>query len=256
MFSNEERNELLMKYGEADEQIKRLKRQSAEDSNRYEQLLNQFAQENSQHIETAKKKLYKEYDAKLEALSAQCQEYKDKFEGLQRKWDENEDSWNHKFDLVVSERNAIKRKAKSLQHSLSDLISKNDKNGGINDSAATRQLRSSSLTSMGSVDDFDDAEDKKLDAQRMQEIERLKAEIIDLKKGHQNEKTALLQSIQRLSSQSAVSSQKGSDMGLLVNTLSTLISEKEEIIESLTQSKKFLGHRLLETEKELQKLKK
>merc|ERR1711860_231380 len=107
----------------------------------------------------------------------------------------------------------------------------------------------------GSVDEFDDADDKRLDAQRM-EIQQLKAEMADLKKGHQNEKTALLQSIQRLSSQSAVSSQKGSDMGLLVNTLSTLISEKEEIIESLSQSKKFLGHRLLETEKELQRLKK
>ena len=104
LFFNEERNELLMKYGEADELIKRLKRQSAEDSNRYEQLLNQFALENSEHIETAKKKLYKEYDSKLEALSGQCQEYKEQFEGLQQRWNDNEEAWNTKFDLVVSER--------------------------------------------------------------------------------------------------------------------------------------------------------
>jgi len=150
----------------------------------------------------------------------------------------------------------LKRKAKSLQSDLSECLSKNDKNGSVSEAVIARQLRSSSVSSIGSIDHFDDTEDRKLSIHKNEEIERLKAEIVEMEKSHKNEKTALLQSIQRLSSQSAVNSQKGSDMGLLVNSLSTLISEKEEIIESLTQSKKYLGHRLLETERELQQLRK
>merc|ERR1712173_322538 len=110
---------------------------------------------------------------------------------------------------------------------------------------------------MGASNDEDDEAERKYDTlQKVQEIERLKAEAAEMKRTHQNEKTTLLQSIQRLSSQSAANHQNGSDMGMLVNSLSTLIQEKEEIIESLSQSKKFLGLRLLELEKQLKQSKK
>jgi len=249
-----ERNELLMRCGGADEEIKKLKRQSAEDSHRYEQLLNQFALEKAEQIESAKKKLHKEHDTKLEALSGQCQEYKRQFEELQGRWKQNEEEWNHKFDLVVSERNKLKSRCKSLRSDLSDFISKNDKNGTHSESAVGRKIRSSSLSSTGSMEEADGANESKLDTLRVEEVKRLKAEIDEMTKSHKNEKMALLQSIQRLSSQSATQ-RSGSDMHSLVNSLSTLISEKEEQIACLAESKRFLGHRLLTVERELQSLK-
>ena len=116
----QERNELLIKYGEADEQIKRLKQQSNIDANRYEQLLDSFRAENSTQIEN-EKKLYKECD-KIISLNAKCEEYKQKYETLLNKWKQNEEGWNHKFDLIVTERNSLKRKVKSLQNDLSDHV--------------------------------------------------------------------------------------------------------------------------------------
>eukprot|EP01084_Bolivina_argentea_P039611 73198_1 len=56
---NKERNELLIKHGDGEELIKKLKEQSISDSNRYEQLLDSFRAENSSQIEIEKKKLYK-----------------------------------------------------------------------------------------------------------------------------------------------------------------------------------------------------
>merc|ERR1712087_118175 len=82
-----ERNELLIKYGEAEEQIKRLKEQSISDSNRYEQLLDSFQSENKNLIEIEKKKLFKEHDEKIKNLNETCQEYQQKYEDLQTKWD-------------------------------------------------------------------------------------------------------------------------------------------------------------------------
>merc|ERR1712130_314230 len=73
-----ERNELLIKYGEAETQIKRLKEQSISDSNRYEQLLESFREENSSQIEVEKKKLYKEFDEKIKKLNENCMEYQQK----------------------------------------------------------------------------------------------------------------------------------------------------------------------------------
>eukprot|EP00483_Globobulimina_turgida_P011219 UN11240 len=113
-----ERNELLIKYGESDQEIKRLKKQSISDSNRYEQLLDSFRAENSSQIEIEKKKLYKECDEKINLLNTNCNEFKQKYEKLQETYNQNEEKWNDKFDLVVTERNSLKRKVKSLQNDL------------------------------------------------------------------------------------------------------------------------------------------
>eukprot|EP00484_Ammonia_sp_Unknown_P020703 CAMPEP_0197022972 /NCGR_PEP_ID=MMETSP1384-20130603/3765_1 /TAXON_ID=29189 /ORGANISM="Ammonia sp." /LENGTH=405 /DNA_ID=CAMNT_0042451105 /DNA_START=34 /DNA_END=1251 /DNA_ORIENTATION=- len=237
-----ERNELLIKYGEADEQIKRLKEQSNVDANRYEELLDSFRAENSSQIETEKKKLYKEFDDKLNELSKQYTEYKTKYEQVKAEWDDNEERWNNRFDLVVSERNSLKRKVKSLQNDLSELMRNNQHGHTITNSSVSPQL--------------EEVEEVKVEhQQKSMEIERLKTEIAELKKSHNNEKTALLTNMQRLSSKTAVQSKTG-DMQFLVNSLSNLISEKEDIIQSLTQSRRYLGHTLLKKEDEIVNLKK
>ena len=249
-----ERNELLIKYGEADEQIKRLKQQSNSDANRYEQLLDSFRAENSTQIENEKKKLYKECDDKINNLNTKCNEYKEKYEKLQKEWDENEDNWNNKFDLIVTERNSLKRKVKSLQNDLSEYIHNNGNHHIMNN----HNMNSIDNNNNNQDDDQDQDEEEELKINnnlKIKEIEKLKNQISELKKSHNNEKTALLNNIQRLSSKTTINS-KGSDMQILVNSLSSLISEKEEIIQSLTQSKKSLGKMLLAVQEELKQFKK
>eukprot|EP01084_Bolivina_argentea_P171342 296851_1 len=228
-----ERNELLIKCGEADEQIKRLKEQSIGDANRYEQLLDSFRAENTSQIEIEKKKLYKECDDKINALNASCTAYKQKYEELQNKWQENEEAWNNKFDLIVTERNSLKRKVKSLQNDLSEFI----KHDNRSDNKFEQEQEQ------------EEEEELKIDHDRKtKHIEELKIEIIELKRTYETEKMSLINTIQRLSSKAHVHS-KGSNMQFLVNSLSALITEKEEIIDSLTQSKRYLGHRVIELEK-------
>jgi len=152
-----------------------------------------------------------------------------------KKWNENEEAWNDKFDLVVTERNSLKRKVKSLQTDLCDHINKNNEHG------------MNWNNNKNSMEQFEEEEEVKMDKKRNIELDKLKAQIAELKKSHNNEKTMLLNSIQRLSSKSTVHS-KGSDLCFLVNSLSNLISEKEDIIESLTKSKKCLGEIVLKYE--------
>merc|ERR1712228_931975 len=228
-----ERNELLIKYGEAEEQIKRLKEQSISDSNRYEQLLDSFQSENKNLIEIEKKKLFKEHDEKIKDLNETCEE------NQQTKWDKNEEEWNGKFDIVVSQRNRLKNKAKSLQNDLSEYLNKNDYHKNNVSSSFDHE--------------FEKEDELKMEDTKTAQIKQLKDEMEELKKRHNNEKSSLLNSIQRLSSKSVQS--KGSDMHFLVNSLSNLISEKEDIITAVTESKKYLGHRLLSIEKELNELK-
>merc|ERR1712130_986844 len=85
--------------------------------------------ENSFHLELEKKKLYKQNDAKMNDLMHDLNEYKGKYEQVQTKWDENEEKWNEKFDLVVAERNRLKNKTKSLQNDLSEYL--NHKNSSV-----------------------------------------------------------------------------------------------------------------------------
>merc|ERR1712187_914432 len=120
-------------------------------------------------------------------------------------------------------------KAKSIQNALSEYLNKSDYHKNNQNNAMPK--------ANDSLNDFE--EDIKMEEAKATQIKRLKEEIEELKKQHKNEKTSLLNSIQRLSSKSVQS--KGSDMHCLVNNLSNIISEKEEIISAMTESKKYLG---------------
>jgi len=238
-----ERNELLIKYGEAEEEIKKLKEASIADSNRYEQLLDSFRDENSSQIEIEKKKLYKAHDAKINDLNAQCVEYKQKYEELQTKWNENEGAWNDKFDLVVTERNRIKQQNKSLKKAFSsqELLHQKSSPHKNNNISAVYEVEEEEVKSL-------EAETKNA------QIRELKEQMNEMKKRHNNEKSSL---IQRLSVK-PIQTKGGADqnrMNILVNSLFNLITEKEDIITAMTESKKYLGHRLLSLEKELSELK-
>jgi len=240
-----EHAQLRLKHREAQQLITRLKRTSAEDANRYEQLLDRFREENSSAVDEVTERIQSECEKKMAELNADRMEAKGQLEQAMAEREQREEAWNHKFDLVVAERNALKRKAKSLQRDLSATMRAGSASGSVDaveDQNRNHRIRSPSLSV--------DADELKTDTRKDERIARLESELSEMRRNHKAEKSAL---IQRMSSNSTQS--KGSDMQFLVNSLSNLITEKEEIIESLTKSKQFLGHRLLEMEQELRKRK-
>merc|ERR1712129_162075 len=208
----------------------------------YEQLLDSFRDENSSQVEIEKKKLYKAHDAKINDLNAQCVEYKQKYEELQTKWNENEEAWNDKFDLVVTERNRIKQQNKSLKKAFSSQELLHQKSS---------PHKNNNISAVYEVEE----EVKSLEAEtKNAQIRELKEQMNEMKKRHNNEKSSL---IQRLSAK-PIQTKGGADqnrMNILVNSLSNLITEKEDIITAMIESKKYLGHKLLFLEKELSELK-
>merc|ERR1712176_933779 len=134
-------------------------------------------------------------------------------------------------DLVVTERNRIKQQNKSLKKAFSSQEVLNQKSSPKNDISAVYEVEEEEVKSL-------EVETKNA------RIRELKEQVHEMKKRHNEEKSSL---IQKLSAKS-VQTKGGADqnrMNILVNSLSNLITEKEDIITAMTESKKYLGHRLL-----------
>ncbi|ETO13074.1 hypothetical protein RFI_24302 [Reticulomyxa filosa] len=267
-----ERDELLIKYADAMDQISRLTTQMNEEREKWRKETVRREMEQV-HVQERRTKDWNELHQKeMENYKMEVQTCKDKIKEQEVHMEQVQKKWEEKYDLITSERNSLQQKVKSLQSDLSKMV----KSPSAHASAAPPQLFPDETTSLHSSNSHSRSRSHSYnyqlhdfilngkpppppppppppnlglpshsihDLSPNRKIQELMQRIADMQRQHETQKKDLIAMINRLSSDHNAHTQKGTDIQQLVNSLSATILEKEEIIRSLQESKHILGEK-------------